>query len=141
MEEMTPEVRRAFLLNGTRTAVLATTRADGRPHAVPVGIVLDGDDLLFLTGANTVKVAAVRRDPRVTLVMDDQAPPYSFVMVEGTAETSEDPEQVRHAAVRIGARYHGPEAAEGFASQLPMPGTVLVRVRPSHVVAVDRVAG
>jgi hypothetical protein len=34
---------------------LATTRADGRPHVVPIWFVLDGDDLVFNTGADTVK--------------------------------------------------------------------------------------
>jgi nitroimidazol reductase NimA-like FMN-containing flavoprotein (pyridoxamine 5'-phosphate oxidase superfamily) len=56
-EEMTPEARRAFLTTGTRTAILATTRPDGRPHAVPVCFVLDNDDVLFLTNGSPSKVA------------------------------------------------------------------------------------
>src|SRR5436190_1167893 len=61
---MTPEERRAFLLRGTRTAILATRRPDGRPHAVPVGFVLDDEDVLFLTGESTVKAANLQHDPR-----------------------------------------------------------------------------
>ena len=34
--DMTLDARRAFLTEGTRTAVLATAREDGRPHAAPV---------------------------------------------------------------------------------------------------------
>ena len=33
--DMTLDARRAFLTEGTRTAVLATAREDGRPHAAP----------------------------------------------------------------------------------------------------------
>ena len=33
---MSPDETRAFLLEGTRTAALATIRADGRPHVAPV---------------------------------------------------------------------------------------------------------
>ena len=39
--EMTPDERREFLLEGTRTGKAATTRGDGRPHVTPVWYVLD----------------------------------------------------------------------------------------------------
>ena len=44
---------RAFVAHGTRTGKLATVRRDGRPHVVPVWFVLDGDDLVFTTGAGS----------------------------------------------------------------------------------------
>ena len=69
--DMTLDARRAFLTEGTRTAVLATAREDGRPHAAPIAFVLDDDDILFLTNAETVKGRDLLRDPRVTLVIDD----------------------------------------------------------------------
>ena len=69
--DMTLDARRAFLTEGTRTAVLATAREDGRPHAAPIAFVLDDDDILFLTNAETVKCRDLLRDPRVTLVIDD----------------------------------------------------------------------
>ena len=63
---MTLDARRSFLTEGTRTAVLSTNREDGRPHAVPICFVLDGDDVLFLTNAESVKGRDLLRDPRVT---------------------------------------------------------------------------
>ena len=63
-QQMTPEQRRAFLTEGTRTAVIATVRADGRPHAAPVWYALDGDDVLINMSEDTVKGRALRRDPR-----------------------------------------------------------------------------
>ena len=48
---MTDEEWRAFVLEGTRTAKVATVRPDGRPHVAPVWFVLDGDDVVFTTGA------------------------------------------------------------------------------------------
>lgn len=84
MKEMTAEERRAFLSHGTRTGKLATVRADGSPHAVPVWFVLDGDDLVFTTWHESVKARSIRRDGRMTLVVDEETFPYSFVMVEGT---------------------------------------------------------
>ena len=65
---------------------IATVRADGRPHVAPVWFVLDGEDLIFMTGAGTAKGKALRRDPRVALAVDLEEPPYAFVLVEGTVE-------------------------------------------------------
>jgi nitroimidazol reductase NimA-like FMN-containing flavoprotein (pyridoxamine 5'-phosphate oxidase superfamily) len=62
--EMSDQERRAFLSEGTRTAKVATTMKDGTPHVMPVWFVLDGDDFLFNTGADTVKGRALARDPR-----------------------------------------------------------------------------
>src|SRR5687768_10691729 len=103
MRPMTPEETRAFLLEGTRTAALATTRADGRPHVAPVWFTLDGDDLLFNTGASTIKGANLRRDGRVALMVDDEVPPYAFVSIEGTATLFDDLETMLPWATRIAA--------------------------------------
>jgi PPOX class probable F420-dependent enzyme len=137
---MSPEERRRFLLHGTRTAILATRRPDGRPHAVPVGFVLDGEDVLFLTGESTVKAANLQHDPRVSLVVDDETPPFSFVSIDGTAEVSQARDDARRtAAIEIGRRYGGDESVEGFVQFADQALGLLVRVRPTHVVALDRV--
>jgi len=43
------------MLDRARTAVLATVRADGRPHAAPIWLDFSGDVLIFMTGESTVK--------------------------------------------------------------------------------------
>ena len=60
MYEMADDERRAFLLQGTRTGKLATVRRDGRPHVVPIWFLLDGDDVVLTTGADTVKGRNIR---------------------------------------------------------------------------------
>src|SRR5690349_20825593 len=110
-EQMTPDERRAFLGEGTRTGKLATVRADGRPHVVPIWFVLDGDDIIFMTGANTVKGRNIRRDGRIALSVDDQQPPYSFVTVEGTATYADNPPEALEWSTRIARRYMGPDLA------------------------------
>ena len=137
---MTPEERQSFLMRGTRTAILATIRPDGRPHAVPVGFVLDGDDVLFLTGETTVKAANLQHDPRVSLVVDDETPPFAFVRIDGRAELSQDRDEARRAAaIEIGRRYGGAESIDEFVRFADLALGLLVRVRPTHVVALDRV--
>ena len=132
---MTHEEWRDFVSAGTRTAKLGTVRADGSPHVVPVWIVLDGDDVLFTAGESTAKVKAIGREPRVSLLFDDEAPPFSFVSIRGTATLSDDLAQVRHWATRIGARYMGEDRADEFGARNGVPGELLIRVTPDKVVA------
>lgn len=131
---------RAFLGAGTRTGKLATTRADGRPHIAPIWFLVDGDDLVFNTGANTVKGRTLARDGRVAFCVDDDRPPFSFVLVEGRATLSEDLPQVKEWATRIAARYVGEDQAAAYGERNGVPGELLVRVRIEKVVALADLA-
>ena len=124
-----------FLQEGTRTAKIATTHKDGRPHVVPVWFVLDGDTIVFMTGADTVKGKNLQRDPRVTICVDDEAPPFSFVMVEGTATTAPNPPEMLEWSTRIARRYMGDEQAEAFGKRNALDGEMLVRLTPTKVIA------
>lgn len=144
--KMSPQETRAFLTHGTRTASVATVRPDGRPHVAPVWFVLaDADnewgfEVVFTTGAKTVKGRDLRRDPRVALTVDDENPPYAFVLVEGEATLSDDVAEMLPWATKIGGRYMGAENAERFGQRNAVPGELLVRVRPSKVIAEGGVA-
>ncbi|GID14832.1 PPOX class F420-dependent oxidoreductase [Actinocatenispora rupis] len=135
MPGMTEPEWRAFVLAGTRTAKVATVRRDGRPHVTPIWFDLDGPELVFTTWHESVKARSLRRDPRLALVVDDQEPPYSYVIVEGTARFVEDPTELRAWATRIGGRYMGPERAEEYGSRNSVPGELLVRVSIEKVIA------
>jgi PPOX class probable F420-dependent enzyme len=101
----------------------------------PIWFVLDGDDIVLNTGADSVKGKALRRDPRVSLAVDDQLPPYSFVVIEGITELSEDMGELRRWATAIGGRYMGADRAAEFGARNAVPGELLVRIRPSRVIA------
>ncbi|MDT3440424.1 MULTISPECIES: PPOX class F420-dependent oxidoreductase [unclassified Pseudofrankia] len=131
---------REFAAAGTRTGKLATVRADGRPHIAPIWFVLDGDDILFNTGADTLKGRNLRRDGRASLCVDDDTPPYSFVVVSGTVTVSEDLAEVRRWAAAIGGRYMGADRAEEFGRRNGVPGELLVRLTPAGIVAERDVA-
>ena len=124
-----------------RPAQLATTRADGRPHLAPVWFDVDDDQtLVFTTGARTVKGRNLSRDPRVALSVDDDRPPFAFVVVEGRAELSDELARVRQWAGRIGGRYMGAEQAEAYGRRNGVPGELLVRVIPQRIVSARDVA-
>lgn len=138
MTTLTAQLRE-FLSAGTRTGKLGFTAADGRPLVAPVWFVVDGPDdapeLLFTTGRDTAKGRAIRRDPRLALCVDSERPPYGFVQVQGMATWSEDPAEVLRWATALGARYMGAERAEEFGRRNGVPGELLVRLRPTRVLA------
>ena len=124
-----------------RTAKLAVVRKDGSPHVAPVWVDLDGDDIVFMTSADTIKGKAILRDPRVSLCFDDEAPPFAFVTIAGAASLSTDRDELLHWATRIGGRYMGEEKAEAYGRRNAVPPEMVVRVTADRVVAKVDVAG
>ena len=118
-----------------RTAKLAVVRADGSPHVAPVWVALDGDDIVFMTSAGTIKGKAILRDPRVALCFDDERPPFAFATVTGTATTSTDPDELLTWATRIGGRYMGDDQADAYGRRNAVPPEMVVRVSVDKVVA------
>ena len=139
MQEMTKQEYMDFLLEGTKTGKLATVREDGRPHVVPVWYHLDGDKIVFNTGSSSIKARNMLRDQRVSITVDDQVPPYSFVTIEGTASISLNPEETLYWATRIGGRYMGQHRAEEFGKRNSSEGEINVNITPSKVLAYKNV--
>ena len=137
---MNAEEYKDFLLGRARTAKLATVRADGRPHVAPVWYDLDGETFVFVTGDGTVKAKNMRHDPRVSLCIDDEKPPFHFVIAEGIAELAEDDPELLRWSTSIGGRYMGEDQAEAFGRRNAVPGELLVRVRPTKVLAYMNIA-
>ena len=132
-----------------RTGKLASVRADGRPHVAPVWYALDRStrgpdspvgDIVFNTASATVKGRNLTREPRLALCVDDDAPPFSFVTIEGTATVSEDPDELLHWATVIGGRYMGADQADAYGARNGVPGELVVRLRPTRITASARLA-
>jgi len=142
MQQMTEAEWREFIMTGVHTAKLATVRADGRPHVVPVWFLLEGPALYFTTWQDTVKAANIARDGRVALSIDDEQYPFAFVLIEGQAEVlTPEPDELLRYTTAIARRYVGEDRAEAFGERNAVPGERLVRVRPTHVVGARDLAG
>ncbi len=141
MQKMTKEEYKDFLREGTKTGKLATVRKDGRPHVTPIWFDLDKEDLIFNTHIDTVKCKNMERDPRISIAIDDQKPPYSYVVVEGTVSFSEDREEVLRWARRIGGRYMGEDQAEAYGKRNSSEGEIVVRITPNNILAYKDIAG
>lgn len=135
MPSITDRDVRAFLESGTRTGKLSYTSTSGRPLVAPIWFVLDGDQVVFNTGKDTAKGRALRRDPTAALCVDLEQPPYAFVQVQATATLSEDPDELLRTATNIAQRYMGSSRAQEFGRRNAVPGELLVRLRPTKIVA------
>ena len=143
MREMSREEWWKFASEGTRTGKLAIVRANGAPIVTPVWFMLnegpEGDELIFTTPTDSLKGKALRRDPRISLVVDDQVPPYSYVQF--TAEARLTREELREWATLLGGRYMGKENAQAYGERNADPGESLVRARITKVVGRADIAG
>ncbi|AVV42759.1 PPOX class F420-dependent oxidoreductase [Streptomyces sp. ID05-04B] len=140
MRKMTEQQWRAFVTYGTRTGKLSTVRADGSPHVTPVWFLLDGDDIVLTTEKNGVKGGNLARDGRFALCVDEDRPPYAFVLLQGRATISEDPDGMLRWGGLLGARYMGDDRAEEYAARNGGPGSLLVRGRIDKVIAFAGIA-
>ncbi len=122
------------------TAKLAVVRADGSPLVAPVWVDRDGDQVVFMTSAETIKGKAILRDGRVSLCLDNETPPFDFVTISGTPTTSTDPDDLIYWGTRIAGRYMGDELAEQYGMRNAVPPEMVVWVTPTSIVAKTNVA-
>ena len=154
MAEMSKNEIKKFLMQGTFTGKLATVKKDGSSHVVPIWFVLDGsnkggrglkgkdDDIIFTTDHESVKAINIQHDNRVSICVDDQTPPFSFVVVYGTAKIHHYKQrELFRFATKIAQRYVGKENAELYGRRNSTEGEVLVRIKPTKIIAEKDIAG
>ena len=145
-----------FLMQGTFTGKLATVKKDGSSHVVPIWFVLDkgnssssrrrrvgkiGRDIILTTGDTSVKAQNIQRDNRVSICIDDQTPPFSFVTIFGTAKIQPyKQKEVLRWATKIAQRYMGKDNAEAYGKRNSEEGLVLVRIKPRRILAEKDIA-
>lgn len=58
---------------------------DGDPRVIPIGFWWTGDEIVFATAVSSAKVTAIRRNPRVAVVIDRFGMPPRSLLVRGSA--------------------------------------------------------
>jgi PPOX class probable F420-dependent enzyme len=146
LTDMSKDEIASFLSQGTLTAKVSTVNKDGTCHTVPVWFVLDSkeeEEIIFTTSDNSVKAKHIRRDNRVTICVDDQKPLYSFVTVYGNAtitQYKDNPDEQLKWSTMIAERYMGKENAERYGKRNAGEGELLVRVKPTKIIAEKDIA-
>jgi PPOX class probable F420-dependent enzyme len=104
----------AAFVESSRTATMATIGPDGRPHLVAMWFgVIDGQ-IWFETKAKSQKAVNLRRDDRITVMVEDGLTYDSLrgVALEGRASITDDPEALWDVGVSVWERYNGPYTDE-----------------------------
>ena len=150
MTQMTLNEVYSFLNNGTMTGKISTANHRGKPHVVPVWFVVDENPpqevnnivIIFTTHSKSLKARHLLSNPQVCVCVDDQTPPYSFVVINGIAEIDKAPNQedLLKCTTRIAERYMGKENAERFGKRNAVPGEFIIRIRPTKIIAQKNVS-
>ena len=127
---LTADELRAFLTETRIFAKVGTVGEDGWPNVNPAWYEYDGTAFWLVTKELAGFCRNLRRDPRVTLCIDNPETPYRRVLVRGRAEFV-DGDWVEPTR-RMVLRYLGPQGMAYFEATLDLP-RVLVRIRPERV--------
>ncbi len=94
----------------SRTGTLATVGPGGQPHLVAMWYGLVDGEIWLETKTKSQKVVNIRRDPRVSFLIEDGMTYDSLrgVSFEGTAEITDDPDIIFRVGVSVWERYNGP---------------------------------
>jgi PPOX class probable F420-dependent enzyme len=119
------------LLEQPLVAVLATYRADGTVLLSPAWHRWRDGGFDVLTSTQDVKARHLRRDPRASILVYDDGPPYRGIEVRGEVRFEDAGDAVRELAVRYLGERDGAAYAESVGEN------VLMRLEPGHVRAWD----
>ena len=118
-------------------------RRMGSSHVVPIWFVLEyrNDEnnlgnIYFTTFIGSVKAENIQRDNRISICIDDQTPPFTFVTIHGTAKLySYRQKEILKWATRIAKRYMGKKESKAYGERNSGEGAVLVQIKPTKIIA------
>ena len=114
-------------------AVVASSGPSGKPHAMPIWYAWRDGKVLFHTGADSKKMRNLRKNDRVSVVVDSKVAPYKVVVIEGTAKQLPGDKALGR---EVAIHYLGERAGEAYAARSAEPGA-LVEVTPTKVISWD----
>ena len=134
MEKMNQNEIKEFLMRGTYTAKLGTINKDGSPHITPIWFILDENDhIIFTTYFKSLKAKNLVRNPKVSICVDDQVPPFSFVIVNGNAKIMTNSKDLLIWTTKIAERYMGKELSLDYGKRNAVEGELIIKVIPTKI--------
>ena len=123
-----------FLKRGTYTGKLGTINKDGSPHITPIWFILDENEhIIFTTYYKSLKAKNIVRNPRVSICVDDQMPPFSFVIVNGIAKIMANSKDLLIWTTKIAERYMGKELSLNYGKRNAVEGELIIEVIPTKI--------
>ncbi|MER8237235.1 PPOX class F420-dependent oxidoreductase [Streptomyces sp. NPDC101490] len=120
------------LLDSPVFVTIATIQPDGSPQVSPVWVKRDGDDVLISTTVGRRKEKNLRRDPRVTVLLQPFDSPYEYAEIRGTAELGTEGGQ--ELIDELSVKYVGKKYREFNPDAVDDAQRVVVRITPRKVV-------
>jgi PPOX class probable F420-dependent enzyme len=117
MPRLTDADRDQFLATPGILCRIATVRPDGAPSVTPIWYLYEEGKVFVTPRAHSAWLEHIRRDPRVSITIDEEAGPYRKVRVEGRMTIEHDlgeDDAWRDRYRRIARRYVPPQAAEHY---------------------------
>ena len=104
----------ATYLERSRTATMVTNGPSGHPHAIAMWYAVVDGHIWFETKAKSQKATNLRRDPKITVLIEDGHTYDTLrgVSFEGTAEIVDDADALWTIGVSVWERYNGPYTEE-----------------------------
>jgi len=131
-------------LNRRLLARMATLRADGYPHLTPIWFVWEDGKFKHTLGADRVHLTNLARDPRMSLVIDEDyrladglAAGARSVTVRGDAELSQEPGLIEDVTYKALVKYLGADDAKEYLEPIMAEGRTIVTMTPAAWVTWD----
>lgn len=131
--DMTPEQRASFLA-GLHVGVLSIQRDGKGPLALPIWYQYEDGEVVIHMSGDSVKARLLRRHGRASMTVQDETPPYRYVMVEGPVTVAHEGRDI----LPIAVRYLGEELGRQYAEANPVtPDSVVARLTPERWLTTD----
>ncbi|MBI3757547.1 MAG: TIGR03618 family F420-dependent PPOX class oxidoreductase [Deltaproteobacteria bacterium] len=129
IQPFTPEQREAFL-SERRNAAIATLNTKGDPQLTPVIFYWDGSAFYFSVTKETVKYRNIKRDPRISVIVDDVLD-HHCVLAAGKAKIREN--DIWDMTSKIVYKYYGKEEGDPYLEHLKKQNRVLIVLKPKKI--------
>ena len=131
--DMTEAEREAFLA-GVHVGVLSIQREGKAPLALPIWYEYDDGQVIIHISGDSAKARLLRRFGRASMTVQNETPPYQYVMVEGPVTVAHEGRDILSMAVR----YLGKEMGAAYAAQNPpTEQSAVARLTPDRWLTTD----
>jgi nitroimidazol reductase NimA-like FMN-containing flavoprotein (pyridoxamine 5'-phosphate oxidase superfamily) len=137
---MSREEREAFLAD-VRVGILSINQEGRGPLTVPVWFGYEpGGDVQVVTERASRKGELLEEGRRISLCVQEEAPPYKYASVEGPVIRIEPSDKERHERA-LAHRYLGPEAGDRYmeseSDERDDDAMILIHMRPERWLTAD----
>lgn len=130
-----------FLNKDTFTGKIGTINKDGTTHITPIWYILDEDNnIIFTTSSKSLKGVNLIRDPRISMCIDDQTPPFSFVIIKGIAKIFFHSQDLLKLTTRIAERYMGKELSLIYGKRNAVEDELVIKIIPTKIIGQKNVS-